>query len=417
MATTAKNTKKKSGELVAGVILAKVDESVLAKYLKLVDLPREKSDSIEDCVERYAAWVKQHVGEDKIADCDTCKGASSCDLEECPYCGTSGVEVDRKTEPKPASEEPAKPKVDFKPFLTNKPGEEKPPVVEPKPEEPLAATKKRSEASKPAKASKPEASKPGLAPAAGAVLAETGPAHGSRDIDTTPATALDEKALNVAVEAVHRAKGDAIWGLGRAIITTYDHDLWKQRRDPAGNPVHKTFAQFCEAELGITSQHAYKAMDVSIRYPRELVAKIGIAKLGLILRLPEGSDDEKALIDRATEGTPLAEIAKRVHELAGSKPRETGRAHINTPARQGKIKPKVPAESVAPDGSITVALSLGRVKVPLFQKGKLGKMKARNMAHKPCGEEVLLNGVIVRYRIDPDKEGNWLLIVERARKD
>lgn len=404
MATTAKN-KKKNDELVAGVILAKVDESILGKYLTLVDLPAEKGDSLTDRIERYAAWVKKNVGEDKVADCDTCKGASSCDLEECPYCGTSGVEVDPKPEPAKKSAAPVV-------------AEPETPKEEPKQAKQEAQPKKRSEA-KPGKQAKPEASKPGLATANGAALAETGPSHGSRDIDTSPAAPLDEKALNVAVEAVHRAKGDAIWGLGRAIIATYDHDLWKQRRDPAGNPVHKTFAQFCEAELGITAQHAFKAMDVSIRYPRELVAKIGIAKLGLILRLPEGSDDEKALIDRATEGTPLAEIAKRVHELAGSKPRETGRKHVPTPQRQGKGKSPVPAEPVAPDGSITVALSMGRVKVPLFQKGKLGaeKGRARNMAHKPCGEEVLLNGVIVRYRIDADKDGSWMLIVERVRKD
>jgi hypothetical protein len=430
MATKKATTKKATeGERVRGVDVSKVVPAVLVKYTKLCDI--EDGANVKANVEAYVLWIEKNVPTNRLADCDTCGGASDGELPECPFCGTGGVEG--MTPPAPPAEvaPAAVTPAETAPAPEVIPGDA--PPAQDAPATTGAKKVKRSKASKAPAAVEPEAAEQ---PAA-AAPAEIPDDDGTSDPNAIPAAVPPAKAsgiapstsssfepvvsevlgpqnteeLDRAVEAVHSCKGTAVWDLGRSIVRTYENDLWKQRRDAKGSPTYSGFGAFCQAELGISPQHAYKVMDVSLRYTRDEAVQIGVAKLGVIMRLPAGSDGERKMLESATS-TPLSALATKVRELAAGKVRDTGRKHIDTPQRQGK-----PAEPVVPEGSITVALTIGSEKVPMFCKGKVGISRARTLADSPVGEELLMNGVVQRYKLTSDKDGNLLLIVERRHVD
>lgn len=428
---TKKTTTKKSeatAERVRGVDMAKVNGPVLDVHIRQHGI--ECGDTLEAAVEAFVIWTEKNVATKDLADCDLCGGASDANLPACPFCGAAGVEG---VVPATTPAAPTPPVVT--PPEDETPAEPPPPAPEATVEGGKGKKVKRSKATaaKPAEAP-PAAPEPAAAPTADipdddgtsdpAAIPAAPPVPPAKPSGIAPSTSsgfepvladgvvpqsADE--LDKAVAAVLACKGTALWDLGRSIVRTYENDLWKQRRDGKGSPTYSGFGAFCQAELGISPQHAYKVMDVALRYTREDAIRIGVAKLGVVMRLPAGSDDERRMLESASS-TPLSELASKVRELAKGKVRETGRKHVDTPQRQGK-----PPEPVVPEGSVTVALALGTEKVPLFVKGKLGVSRARTLDDSPIGEELLLNGVVQRYKLTHDGDGNLLLIVERRHVD
>jgi hypothetical protein len=230
---------------------------------------------------------------------------------------------------------------------------------------------------------------------------------------STP-TVYTEEALDAAVEGVRRAKTRAVvsyWELGRAILSCFSGSLWKQRRDAEGSPLYKSWSQFCAAELEMSPQYAYRMMDVAATFSSEDVERFGVNKLGIMLRLSENQREK--MLEEARAGMPYTTLAEQVRQLSPG-PRDTGRKQVGE--GKGGRKPKVEA----PTNSVTVALTIGRVKVPLFARvppaKKMGTQKrATRLADDPVGEEILLNGVIQRFVISKDSEGRLILIVERRR--
>jgi hypothetical protein len=223
--------------------------------------------------------------------------------------------------------------------------------------------------------------------------------------------------IDEAVSAVHEAKRLAVvcyWRLGQAVLRCFADDLWKQRRDDKDQPVYRGFVQFCEAELGMAASYAYKLMNVAATFSASDVARIGVAKLGLMLRL-DPSTREKLLAE-VRNGVPYSDVAERVRLLAEGTPPQKGQGKKDTSkaTNAASIKARESAGEI-----ITATFETKRLKMPLFARpaaNKAGEAKrAKRLADDPWGEIVALNGVVMRFAVTTDSEGRLLAIVECRR--
>jgi len=226
----------------------------------------------------------------------------------------------------------------------------------------------------------------------------------------TVAVQIDERALDTSVARVQALKSESagsLWELGSEIKKLHDTDLWKQRTTEKGAPKWRSWGQFCEAELGISPQYAYKLMDVAEVYSREQVRTLGATKLHITLQVPK--EHRARLLAEAEKGKSVSELRAEATTI-GKVKRDTGRtgkggagAHKPGSKKGGRKKEK-----------ITVAALVGRVEVPLY-KG-LTDQPARALTDVPRGTERLLNGVTQVFVVTKDENGQWLLIVERVRE-
>lgn len=307
--------------------------------------------------------------------------------------------------------------------------------------------KKRSQAKKATpKAEKPAAEKPAEKPAKSPKKAEPAPvkadapktkgkgkkAAAKPSVEATPEVAevtgieivaptegpiVSEGALDIAVKGVHEAKRATVvshWTLGAAILRTFENDAWKQRRNDKGASVYRGFKQFCEAELGMSSGHAYKLMDIAATFSEDDVAKIGVAKLGIALRLPAKQRED--LLDEVRDGMPLREVADKVRALANGLPqRQDGQGKKKgVGGGKGAGSGKAAATPSTPASVLTTTHKTKRTTVKLVKAGAQDK-RARRMADKPIGVETTLNGIEIRYTIGTDAQGDWTLIIDRSR--
>jgi hypothetical protein len=237
--------------------------------------------------------------------------------------------------------------------------------------------------------------------------------------------------LDAAVAEVKRLKLETVksaWQLGIQLKKIFDEKLFLQRRDSKGVPVYKTWPQFCAAELDLTSQHAFKLMDVAAIYSEKQIMQHGIARLGIAIRVPE-ADRQKFVDDAAKKGLNLKQFKDAASTLtAGQSARDTGRGKGNSNLAKAKAGAKAkqphkgtaPAAKAQPDArpKITVAMVLGRTKVPLFGRPKkkgAEPVRAKSLKEDPRGSEISPNGVETTYVLQADAKGQLFLVIDRHR--
>ena len=399
---------KASAEKEATTKLDKVVEPMVDEHLAKHDLVVE-GDGLREKCDRLAAYYAQKIPAARLLNCTTCGFDSDRDEQCCPFCGDGEV-VEPETSGKAEAVAAEVPK-----------GEE----ASKKPRSAAPASKKTNGAAKSSDGEKAPPSVP-AAPKSGAAETTTGPdgqalvlarkGKKSETVVATEAHVVSAEELDKAIDEVQKAKQAAVfsyWELGRAIFLIYERKLFLERRDGSNNPKYKNWSQFVSTELRMTPAYSYKLMDVAANFTREDVEAIGTTKLGILLKLPEAARAE--LVEKAKKGLPRSKLADEVRKLAGSGPRrETGRK--KTPAGGGR-KAK-PAGGDAPDGSITVAMVLGRVKIPLFARPKkagAAELRAKKLGDDPHGVEQLANGVEVRYVVTTTAKGELQLVIERRR--
>lgn len=219
--------------------------------------------------------------------------------------------------------------------------------------------------------------------------------------DDTAVDVASVDDLNRAVSRVHELRTNMAinaWELGREIADLYDRKLYLQRRDEAGVPKYKSWTQFTTAELGMTVQHCLMLSDVARAFTREEVEKVGVTKLAIVMRLPEG--DRAALLERAQAGASRAELQA---EASGKTiERDTGRAgkskgiKAHEKEKRGKKAAELGAKS-RPEGAVTAVFPKPRMRVELFARGT--EKRAKRLADEPYAEVELVNGQKLKLRL------------------
>ena len=368
------------------IIIEKVQEKLLNKYIRAHELGVVKAESVEDKAARVQAHQVKTVPEDKMSEaCTVCGGESSLDLPECPFCGAAGV----SDEPKP-------------------PGEETPTPV-------------GSDLAKAAEAPAPKQKLTKVERAAAKAAAAIEPAH---DASVVPEGV---RLLDDAVAKVRTAQGASVQGyydLGKAMLEIFDGNLWKHRLGADGKPLFRGWNQFVQDELGISSAYSYQIMETSKNFSREDFSLIGSTKLVQILRLKP--EQRTQLLEEAKAGRmPRKRLLEIVQGEVGDARRDTGRTGGNGGKKLGgagtkALKAKAEAKTLAKrdrEGEITAVGVLGKVKLPLFARVAKGKdqKRAASLAQDPWGEERLANGIVQRYRLVKETKG-LVLIIERTRE-
>lgn len=373
------------------IIIEKVNEKLLNKYIRANDMGIVKAESTEDKATRVQEHQTATVPKDRMSDaCSECGGESDLDLESCPFCGAAGVSKD----PEPAGEEPAAPPT---------PGSNAAlaAAVGPAPKQKL--TKVERDAAK-------VAAKTALAPAHDASVVPEG-----------------VRLLDDAVEKVRVAQGASVQGyydLGKAMLEIFDGNLWKHRLGADGKPLFRGWNQFAQDELGISSTYSYQIMETSKNFSREDFALIGSTKLVQILRLKP--EQRTQLLEEAKAGRmPRKRLLEIVRGEVGEERRDTGRSGGNGGKRLGgagtkALKAKAEAKTAAKrdrEGELTAVGVMGKVKLPLYARVAKGKenKRAASLAQDPWGEEKLANGIVQRYRLVKETKG-LVLIIERTRE-
>lgn len=219
------------------------------------------------------------------------------------------------------------------------------------------------------------------------------------EVITGPASKYTVKDLDDSVAAIRTlmvSTAKTMWELGRAIRSNHDKKLWELRLDDEGNLVHRNFKQFCRDEFGLSHTHAYNLMDISATFTKEDVEKVGVTKLGLVLKAPE--KHRSKLLERAKKGASKADMEQAVRRIKD---------------RQSQGPPgKEHAERV------TIAIAQKRKTMPLFKrptkKDEL-PVPAKRIADQPWAEWQLANDVKLMVRLTTNTKGDWVLISEFRR--
>lgn len=370
-------------EKVEGVVLAKVDEKTIDRFVVEFGLKLKAKATLAEKVRTLARHLKIKTPDSQLADCDVCGGDSDVRLSRCPYCG---VGDDEEVKPSTKKEEP---------------------VTKKKP----AASRKEAAAKKKIPVKSPEGRKKKKTPKKSPKAIEKPKVEG-------PPVGKTEKDLDTSVTKVHslRAAGAVcIWELGAEIGRIFDNRLHMLRKTKDGHSRYKNWGQFVQLELSMSPSQSYKLMDVAKLFSKQDVQDVGNHKLGFMIQLPE--KERKELLEKARSGMTSREVHGEVKRLrAGKEPRKTGRSSQTEAAT--KVGPKKRAK---PANEITVATQLGRVTIPLYARPKSKKeredpRRATTISHDPFGKEVLTSSVVVYYRLVKQAKG-LALVVERRREE
>ncbi len=380
-----------------------IDEKLVLAALTSLGVPHEAD---VDTAEQLAVTLWSHFTttvnkEDQMA-CWQCNGISDANLDLCPYCGAGDA-----------------------------------------PEESAAQAEKKEDAPKntasvdtaaPA-AEKKEANVTTAAAAKKTTKKSTSKKNGAANLAVVPAThkavVVDDtrtssnthtvRELDAAVSQVQKLKGDgavAMWTLGMAMRNIYDNQLWKLRSDPTtGKPMYKSVDAFCNSELGMTPQNAYKLMDISKNYSEDKVRTFGTAKLGLLLEAPP--EDQKRILEKmeadkkAGKNTPFRQVEAEVRQVNKKKkkaPRESRGKKMPTGGGRKKESKQ-----------ITVASILGSNTVKLYTKATFksepgDQKRAKKFAELPWGRMELENGVVMFMALQENAAGEWQIRVETKRE-
>ena len=430
------------GKTISGVKLDSVNDTILSKYCAKYGVVR--TGSLGDDVALLVAKIRSTTPKPKVAECDVCGGDSSVDDDECPYCGSGGFDQVAPTATPPASVGDVKEVVQ---------AAKSPPALS----EPVIVTSK--DKAKPKGKGKGKSKAEAIDELKAVIVEEVaaaeeieeapkGEAHvyqpdmmsdefedyedevPSEDA-LVPVVVTEAKIvtgnIDDAVEAVREAKRLAVvcyWQFGQAILKCFEGDLWKQKRDANGQPLYKGFYQFCEGELGLSGRYCYSLMDIASNFSSQDVAEIGVAKLGIMVRLPE--EQRVKLLDEVRNGVSYSQLSSEVKKLqAESGPREAGDSRT-AKATEASAKKKLTAKlsDSTLEKVITCTHDITRSRIPLFirednvvDSKKNQPKRAKRLADDPWGEEISSNGIVIRYSLTMDANGDLVIVVERRRTE
>lgn len=234
---------------------------------------------------------------------------------------------------------------------------------------------------------------------------------------------LDASVDRIKVLLTNAAR--SYYDLGRELLEVFRNKLYKTRTNEQGLPIYKSWDQFSTKELGISGSRSRTIFTCAEQFTRENFATLGIEKLRVLARLPEG-ETRKAFVDQAKE-LSTRELANKVaeapafptnDEVEGSlaekvrektKAKEAGLKLGTEAAKQARerkagTKPEkaVRVENdVAVEDGITAVFQIGTFDVPLEPTGK-----GRNYS----GSNVLVNGVVCHYEIRLGGENKYMRI-------
>jgi hypothetical protein len=116
------------------------------------------------------------------------------------------------------------------------------------------------------------------------------------------------------IKAKQDATVATMWELAGAIAYNFEHELWRLRRDENGAPIYGNVKEFWEAELGFGRAYCYGLMDVRRNFTEEDMKQIGPTKLRTVLRAPEGKERKKLLEQarKGASKADLEETVKKV---------------------------------------------------------------------------------------------------------
>lgn len=353
-------------------------ESVIDSSAAELKINMPKGANVITKVTALLAHFLQNTAKADLVDCDTCEGASDINLDNCPFCGSSGESETSaisggstaKLEGGDEDDDPEDAEVD-----------------EPAPAVAKKASKKSAKepkAPKETSVAKKNAASAAMVPvAAGATLA----------------VPMTEKNLDAAVENVRRLASTAhlsAWKLGDELKRIFDSQLWKVRQGEDGKGAYKTFDQFTKAELSFSKKYAFVLMKVSAGFTEAQVQEFGPAKLHLVLTAPKEIQGE--LLERVKKGAKKKEIER-------SLPRTK-----TTKAKDGKNKKQ--------SQQITVANILKRQTLKMFIKPKSKgdePVVATKLAQLPWASLDLANDVKMLFTITQTPGGELRLVVDTRR--
>ncbi len=381
MATVAK---KAWVNAITGIKVDEVDEVMVAKSLREVGLDADPTENKDAHATQLFGHFSEKIPDGDKVTCWRCNGLSDVNLDLCPYCGAGDEpEAKEQTQPKKVEEAPKKTasQEDVATESTTK-----------KKEATMTTAKKK---------------------ATTLVVVD----------DTTPSSMIHNvRELDTAVQEVQRLKGAgavAMWELGAAIKVIYDNQLWKLRSDDAGKPKYKSTDAFCNMELGMTPQNAYKLMDLSVHFKADDVRKFGTAKLGLLLEAP--AEDRKRIQDEMEkakkEGRKVPSFrevekeVRKVNKTKKNKGRESRGKKMPTGGGRKKTEKTITIASVV--GSNTVKLYTKAT----FKEDPKDQKRAKKLADGPWGKMELENGVVQYFSIQETTAGELTLRVETKREE
>lgn len=352
-ATKAKEAKPKE-ESKARIDLAKVHVEVVDRYLAKFELTA-KDDLADKVRVLQAQQRKKSVGVKLSTPCTTCGGQSNLALPECPFCGDK--ELVDATPPAPPEET-------------------------------------------------------AVVPAEAAQVIDGG---ALRDLEEAEAGIREAKSKSV----------DGYYDLGIHLLKIYESNLYKHRLTPDGKQLFKNFSQYVQGEHGIGHKHALDILEVAKHFTREDFQLVGVERLRLIMRYQGDEHDQLLELARGGEQT-RAQLREHIAEnppphrtsvLRSIAPNGEGAAKGGPKTEEGKARSieaaskankerhaktrqeKKPQQlNIKPTGEVTVAMMMGRTKIPLYY-AKDAKKRAQTMQHEPSAVHVLPNGVEMHFRL------------------
>jgi len=213
-----------------------------------------------------------------------------------------------------------------------------------------------------------------------------------------------ERDLDRSVQQIKNHKASlsiCFWELGKLIADNHDESLWTIRVNKEGNQVHRTFAQFCRDELGLSPTHATRLMQVSRTFNKSDVTRFGTSKLGVMLQVPPEHRDK--LLNAAAEGASRRELEDIANQAQGKNQRpqmnpSTERVTVGAMLGTAKIAFRMP-----PPPSATK------------KSGRRRRAKADSDFRGAEAVEKMLAGVECVYRLAVDDRGGIVLEIERRK--
>lgn len=384
---------------VMTVLLDKVNIDVLKRRSIKLGLPGDGSK--KTLVARYAERMKElmksgEVSPDDRGQCDVCRGYSNLgESSECPYCGTIDEELDEDVTSESQNSSNNKSKSAKK--LPTKPTKKSVTAAS-------KARRKRKSGPKPKSAKKPREPKSVETSNDESTEQSENPSD-IVDVSSKAGTDLvvyTESDLDSSLDRLNVARTDAtkgIYAYAQELKRIHDLELWKLRV----NGKYPNFGAFCQTEVRISRQYAYKLFSIIEAYSQEQFEKHGLYKCNLALQVPA---EVRSAVLGSEKGTESREsVSQRARELMGKE----------SDAR------KTPPPSDRAE-AVTVAVVPGLVEVemqkrPLVDDWPAGKLTepATSITDDPWFRMGLTNNVFMSVRLTRNNRGHIMAIVEFRR--
>ena len=249
---------------------------------------------------------------------------------------------------------------------------------------------------------------------------------------------LAERDLDIAIERVKthsREAAGAFWDIGNDVREIRDKRLYLARR-VGSTPTHRTFEDFCLAELGMSAGYVRGLIKIAETTTREAAIGVGVAKMGLIARVQ--NPETRAQLMSKAPSTSVREVSAQVREVTKKEPAKTsdrlgrGHSHAGVPAEVREAKREeedAPAPKRAPvfppakdqralveekvaNGEpeprvITLAMSEGEHEVHFFARRKKpgDRRRAQDLADAPVARLRTRNGIEIKIRLFKGEKG------------